>query len=106
MPLTRSVTAPADSDRCRNCAGVPLAEVASRHGASGYVVESVPFALLSAQRIGELGFARLLEQVRVSYRMDTVALADGDRALEQVGPPGVGPPSRTAPAGSGTGQRS
>src|SRR5436190_18307866 len=42
---------------------VPLAEVASRHGASGYVVESVPFALLSAQRIGELGFAGLLEQV-------------------------------------------
>src|SRR5207248_10164801 len=42
---------------------VPLVEVGSRHGASGYVVESVPFALLAAQRIGDLGFAGLLEQV-------------------------------------------
>src|SRR5262249_15637595 len=45
--------------------------------------------------------ARLLEQVRVSYRMDAVALADGDHVLERVGPPGTGPPSLTAPGGAG-----
>src|SRR5207248_6063617 len=42
---------------------VPLAEVARQHGTSGFVVESVPFALLAAQRIGELAFTGLLEQV-------------------------------------------
>jgi ADP-ribosyl-[dinitrogen reductase] hydrolase len=44
-------------------AGITLAEVARRYGASGYVVESVPFALLAAARVEELGFAGLLEQV-------------------------------------------
>ena len=42
---------------------MPLTEVARRHGASGFLVESVPFALLAARRLGELGFTGLLEQV-------------------------------------------
>jgi ADP-ribosyl-[dinitrogen reductase] hydrolase len=44
-------------------AGESLLEVARRHGASGFVVESVPFALLAARRVDELGFAGMLEQV-------------------------------------------
>jgi ADP-ribosylglycohydrolase len=42
---------------------VPLAELATQHGASGYVAESVPFALFAAQRMDDLGFAGMLEQV-------------------------------------------
>jgi ADP-ribosylglycohydrolase len=40
-----------------------LADAASRFGSSGYVVESVPFALFAARRAEELGFAGMLRQV-------------------------------------------
>ncbi|HEY1376327.1 MAG TPA: ADP-ribosylglycohydrolase family protein, partial [Gemmataceae bacterium] len=42
---------------------VSLADAARRFGTSGYVVESVPFALFAARRVGELGFTGVLEQV-------------------------------------------
>lgn len=41
----------------------PLVETAEQYGSSGYVVESVPFALLAATRVKELGFADMLDQV-------------------------------------------
>jgi ADP-ribosylglycohydrolase len=44
-------------------AGVSLAEAGGRFGVSGYVVESVPFALYAARRVSEIGFAGMLEQV-------------------------------------------
>jgi K+-sensing histidine kinase KdpD len=78
----------------------------SRAAAARRTVEAALLAGVTTEPVAGNSLARLLEQVRVSYRMDTVALAealaDGDRVLEQVGPPGAGPPSLTAPAGSGT----
>jgi ADP-ribosylglycohydrolase len=54
-------------DRLLTYAALPpttnLADAARRFGATGYVVESVPFALFAAQRVHELGFAGMLEQV-------------------------------------------
>ena len=54
-------------DRLLTYAALPptmnLADAARRLGASGYVVESVPFALYAARRTHELGFAGMLEQV-------------------------------------------
>jgi ADP-ribosyl-[dinitrogen reductase] hydrolase len=43
--------------------GESLSDVAYRHGASGYVVESVPLALLAAQRVARFGFAGMLSQI-------------------------------------------
>ncbi len=40
-----------------------LSALADRYGSSGYVVESVPLALLAATKVAELGFAGMLEQV-------------------------------------------
>jgi ADP-ribosyl-[dinitrogen reductase] hydrolase len=42
---------------------VTLAEAARRYGVSGYVVESVPFALFAAGRVEELGFAGMLKEI-------------------------------------------
>ena len=54
-------------DRLAIYAGLPpqvsLADAAMRYGTSGYVVESVPFALFAAWRLNELGFAEMLNQV-------------------------------------------
>jgi ADP-ribosyl-[dinitrogen reductase] hydrolase len=54
-------------DRLLTYAALPpeesLAAVARRYGASGYVVESVPLALLAARRVAGLGFAGMLEEV-------------------------------------------
>lgn len=41
----------------------PIAEVAQRFGASGYVVESVPLALYAAQQTKQQGFVVVLEQL-------------------------------------------
>jgi ADP-ribosylglycohydrolase len=40
-----------------------LTEAGRRFGVSGYVVDSVPFALYAAHRVAESGFAGMLEQV-------------------------------------------
>jgi ADP-ribosyl-[dinitrogen reductase] hydrolase len=50
--------------------GISLTEVAKHHGASGYVVESVPFALLAAKRFLGSSLSRLLKEV-VSAGGDT-----------------------------------
>jgi ADP-ribosyl-[dinitrogen reductase] hydrolase len=42
---------------------VSLRDAAGRFGSSGYVVESVPLAIVAAQRVRELGFAGMLEQI-------------------------------------------
>jgi ADP-ribosyl-[dinitrogen reductase] hydrolase len=41
----------------------PLVEIAAQHGSSGYVVESIPLAILAAERIGTLGFSSMLHEV-------------------------------------------
>jgi ADP-ribosylglycohydrolase len=40
-----------------------LADAAGRFGVSGYVVESIPFALFAAQQVNQLGFADTLQEV-------------------------------------------
>jgi K+-sensing histidine kinase KdpD len=77
----------------------------SRAAAARRTVEAALLAGVTTEPVAGNSLARLLEQVRVSYRMDTVALADGERVIEQVGPPGAGPPSLTAPAGPAAGLR-
>ncbi len=47
-----------------------LSEIAERFGCSGYVVESVPFALFAAQRVMPIGFEALIGEV-VSCGGDT-----------------------------------
>jgi ADP-ribosylglycohydrolase len=42
---------------------IRLQQVAARHGTSGYVAESIPFALLAAQQVEDLGFAEMAAQV-------------------------------------------
>lgn len=44
-------------------AELSLNEMARRYGTSGYVVESVPFALAASERLNELGFRSLVEAV-------------------------------------------
>ncbi|HWB13872.1 MAG TPA: ADP-ribosylglycohydrolase family protein [Pirellulales bacterium] len=44
-------------------ASVPLAEIARRFGTSGHVVESVPFALMAAEHLGEMSFSAVIEEV-------------------------------------------
>jgi K+-sensing histidine kinase KdpD len=75
----------------------------SRAAAARRTVEAALLAGVTTEPVAGNSLIRLLEQVRVSYRMDTVALTDGDRVVERVGPPGAGPPSLTAPAGSDSG---
>jgi len=59
-------------------AATPLAEVASRFGASGYVIESVPLALVAAQRVQPGGFVRMLEElISVGGDTDTIASIAG-----------------------------
>lgn len=49
----------------------------------------------------EQSLTRLLEHVRTTYRMTTVALADGGRTVEQVGPAPPGEPVLSVAAGAG-----
>ena len=56
----------------------PLLDVARRFGASGYVVESVPFALYGAQRISSVGFEDLMrELISAGGDTDTIASIAG-----------------------------
>jgi ADP-ribosyl-[dinitrogen reductase] hydrolase len=58
----------------RDCAAPRLSELASRYGTSGYVVESVPFALAAAERLRELGFRTVLEEaIRAGGDTDSIA---------------------------------
>ena len=57
-------------DRLANYADLPadigIEEAARRYGVSGYVAESVPFALFAARRVREVGFAEMLRQIIVA----------------------------------------
>jgi ADP-ribosyl-[dinitrogen reductase] hydrolase len=65
---------------------VTLAEAAQRYRASGFVVESVPFALFAAGRVQELGFAGMLEQIiAVGGDTDTNASLAGQVAGTAIG---------------------
>jgi len=65
---------------------VSLASAARLYGCSGYVVESVPFALFAAQRVSVLGFASMLEQViAVGGDTDTNAALAGQIAGTALG---------------------
>lgn len=51
-----------------------LADLAREYGTSGYVVESVPFALMAAERLGELGFQPVIEEaIKVGGDTDSIA---------------------------------
>jgi ADP-ribosylglycohydrolase len=57
---------------------LPLPEVGKRYGHSGYVVNSVPLALLGAQRIASLGFKGLIEEIVLTGGdTDTIASISG-----------------------------
>jgi ADP-ribosylglycohydrolase len=69
---------------------VRLAEAAERYGTSGYVIESVPFALFAAQRLDDLGFAGVLEQVILAGGdTDTNASLAGQIAGTELGLAGL-----------------
>lgn len=67
-----------------------LPEVATQHGSSGYVVESVPLALLGVERIGTLGFPSLLEElVACGGDTDTIASIAGQIGGALIGEAGL-----------------
>jgi ADP-ribosyl-[dinitrogen reductase] hydrolase len=81
-------------DRLASYAALPpavsLAEAARLHGVSGYVVESVPFALFASGRVQEFGFAGMLEQViAVGGDTDTNASLAGQVAGTALGLGGI-----------------
>jgi ADP-ribosyl-[dinitrogen reductase] hydrolase len=58
--------------------GISIGDIAAQFGCSGYVVESVPLALLGAQRVNELGFKELMESIaRAGGDTDTIASMAG-----------------------------
>jgi ADP-ribosyl-[dinitrogen reductase] hydrolase len=68
----------------------PLREVATKYGSSGYVVESVPLALLGAELIGTLGFPTMLEElVACGGDTDTIASIAGQIAGTLIGKAGL-----------------
>ena len=68
----------------------PLIDVARRFGCSGYVVESVPLALYSAQRVSSIGFEHLMhELIRVGGDTDTIASIAGQVAGTFLGEKGL-----------------
>jgi two-component system sensor histidine kinase KdpD len=77
-------------------------DLAARHRATAARrdAEAALLAAASSQPI-DASLTRLLEQVRTTYRMTTVALADGGRTVEQVGPTPGGEPVLSVAAGDG-----
>lgn len=66
--------------------GIPIAEVVSRFGASGYVVETVPLALLLADRIVSTSFHLLLQEAaKLPGDMDTICSIAGQVAGARIG---------------------
>jgi two-component system sensor histidine kinase KdpD len=76
-----------------------------RAAAARRTMEAALLAAITAEPVAGNSLTRLLGQVRTSYHMDTVALAevlaDSERTIEQVGPGPAGRPSMTADAGTG-----
>jgi ADP-ribosyl-[dinitrogen reductase] hydrolase len=71
-------------------AGIPLEDAAIRFGSSGYVVQSVPLALLGAQQITELGFKELMESIaKAGGDTDTIASMAGQVCGAMLGKTGL-----------------
>jgi ADP-ribosylglycohydrolase len=69
---------------------LPPSEVASRFGASGYVVDTVPLALYCAQLIAKEPLSAVLAQtITAGGDTDTIAAIVGQVAGTVVGAPGV-----------------
>lgn len=69
---------------------ISLKELASRMGASGYVVESVPLALFASQRLERLGFTKLMEELIVAGGdTDTIASITGQITGAIIGQDGL-----------------
>ncbi|WP_207919516.1 ATP-binding protein [Micromonospora sp. KC207] len=77
-------------------------DLAARHRATAARrdTEAALLAVASSQPI-EQSLARLLEEVRTTYRMTTVALAEQGRTVERVGPAPHGQPALSVAAGGG-----
>ncbi|MEV4638513.1 ATP-binding protein [Actinoplanes sp. NPDC049548] len=77
-------------------------DLAARHraAASRREVEAALLARATGEPVGD-SLVALLRQVRDSYRMDTVALVDGEHAVERVGPVPAGAPVLSVAAGDG-----
>jgi K+-sensing histidine kinase KdpD len=75
-------------------------DVAARHRATAARrdVEARLLAGASSQPIEQASLTRLLDQVRVTYRMTTVTLIEGGQTVEQVGPAPHGAPALSVPA--------
>jgi two-component system sensor histidine kinase KdpD len=73
-------------------------DVAARQRAAAVrrAVEARLFAQISAAPAAPGSLTHLLEQVRATYGMSAVALIDGDRVVEQIGPDQAGPPALSA----------
>ncbi|MEH1057523.1 ATP-binding protein [Micromonospora sp. CPCC 206171] len=78
-------------------------DLAARHRATAArrAVEAALLAGASAEPIEQASLTRLLDQVRATYQMTTVALTEGGQALDQVGPPPQGTPALSVAAGGG-----
>ena len=67
-----------------------IQEVVARHGASGFVAESVPLALLAAKKSTELGFENTLAQVIMAGGdTDTIASITGQIIGAEIGFPAL-----------------
>jgi two-component system, OmpR family, sensor histidine kinase KdpD len=64
-------------------------------------VEAELLARVTAAPATAGSLADLLSHVRVAYRMDSVALLDGDRVIDRVGPDPSGPPALVVDASAG-----
>ena len=72
--------------------GISIGDLATRFGCSGYVVESVPLALLGAQQIGELGFKDLMESIaKAGGDTDSIASMAGQVCGTLLGQKGLPP---------------
>ncbi|MCA2212147.1 sensor histidine kinase [Jidongwangia harbinensis] len=79
-------------------------DLAARHRATAERrdAEAALLATASAQPIEQASLTRLLQQVRTTYRMSTVALTDNGRTVERIGPPPQGDPVLSVAAGGGS----
>jgi K+-sensing histidine kinase KdpD len=78
-------------------------DVAARDRATAArrAIEARLLAQAAQSPVAETSLARLLTEVRDSYRMQTVALTEHDTVIERVGPPAEGPPTLSARSGGG-----
>ena len=77
-----------------------LTDIGLRYGTSGYVMESVPFALLAASRAGILGFRECISSViACGGDTDTIASIAGQIAGSKIGFLGIPEKLKSLPLG-------